>query len=136
MSLFCAGNKERESIIMQSIKTKINTREYEMLTMGCLKSLKLASQIAEILKESSELTESNMQNIVFTLIGNEKFPSLLQELCETLTFSGRQIDFDTHFAEYKKDLLPCVGWAFKENVWPFFDPTALETLFGNLTADL
>lgn len=107
-----------------------------MLHFGSKLSLRLASQIADALKGTGDIDTSNIQGMVIQLIANDKFPDLVERLCDNITFKGLKIDFDNHFSNYRKDLLPCVGMSLKENIVPFFDPQALESLFETALADL
>lgn len=121
---------------MNSTKKTINGNEYEMLHFGSKLSLRLASQIADALKVDADTDTTNIQGMVIKLIANDKFPDLVERLCEGITYKGMKIDFDSHFSDYRKDLLPCVGMSLKENIVPFFDPRALESLFETALADL
>lgn len=121
---------------MKSIEKEINGRKYQLLSFGSLKSLRLASKIANTLKGSSLNQSSGVEDLIFHLVGNDEFADLVLQLCEGVTCNGVTIDFDNHFAEHKSDLLPCLGMSLKENVLPFFDPAALETLMDLMTENL
>lgn len=115
----------------------INDKEYQLLKCSASESLRLASEVTNMLELNvKEGEEVDVMALVKSLIGNSKFTGLVKDLTGGMTADGKKIEFDTHFRDNPKDLLPVVGFAFKEKVLPFFDPTALETLFAMVTEDL
>lgn len=124
---------------MEQVKKVINGNEYQMIKFGCKKSLSMSTKIAnaiDVAKVDDGGTEALIKKIALGVIGNDQFPDLVEDLVGNVTFKGLSIDFDEHFSKHPKDLLPCVGWSLKENVVPFFDPTALATLFETALGDL
>lgn len=124
---------------MEQVNKIINGNEYQMLKFGCKKSLSMSTRIAgaiDIAKVDDGGTEALIKKIALGIISNEEFPDLVEDLVKNITFKGVSVSFDEHFSKHPRDLLPCVGWSLKENVVPFFDPTALATLFETALGDL
>lgn len=122
---------------MKQVNTTINNNEYQMIKFGAKDSLKMATRLAKSMSDNKDsISNVDMQTVLVSIIANDEFSDLIEKLCVNITFKGLSIDFDSHFTEHPKDLLPVVGWSLKENVMGFFDPTALATLAETALADL
>lgn len=120
---------------IKHIKKTINGSEYAVVKFGALKSIRLASKLSKMLEDkirTDDLGEADIMKTCLALLGDDKFESVVQELCTGLTVNGLSVDFDTYFRDAEKDLLPVVVWTLKGNVLPFFDLNALTTLLEEI----
>jgi hypothetical protein len=106
---------------------EINGREYKIITFGAEQSWGFVSQVMDML---GNVEDTSIGSMAKNILGHRDGLKLIKALVKEVTCQGKAIDFDNHFAEFRKDLLPVVGFSLAENVIPFFDPDSLIHLTG------
>lgn len=109
-------------------KKEINGKEYTLITMGAKESIQVTSKVMGLINLDDTDGDIGMAQMLMSLLGNDKVSKMIEDLTKNLTCDGKGIDFDSHFATHRKDLLPCVAFSLSENVLPFFDPDSLTQM--------
>lgn len=110
----------------QQAKKKIDGKEYTLIKMGTKASIKMMSRLTKLVDTKSD--SSGMANMLISLISNPDVLPIIEDLLSDMTCDHKPIDFDNHFAEYRKDLLPCISFSLSESIVPFFDPDSLTQM--------
>ena len=118
---------------LKNVEKTINGNKYQVIKFGAVESITIASKVTKMLEGSPISVEEDIMGLIFRIVGNADFVPVMQQLCTQMTCNGVSFDFDSHFRENEKDLIPVIAFSFQESVMPFFDMNALETLFATET---
>lgn len=110
---------------------EINGKKYTLITMGTIKSLQTIQRITKASGlDKNDLTdaEQDVTGFVLKLLANDNTIPIIQDLLKDMTCNDRSFDFDTHFATYKEDLIPCIAFSVVESLLPLVNPASLSLM--------